>query len=386
MGSRYKLVPACLNGLPRPLPVKCAGSEGIDTSPRIPLLTQLNGPSYLNDRPRQENARSATVRIGITGAGGFVGSALVARLVAAESTMRVAGALSASAAEIVAIDTRLPSDLPNGVERAEGDICDRQFVESLFRTPFDAFLHLAAIPGGAAARDYPLGWRVNFEGSHAIVEKLAAQGNFPRLVFASTIGVFGTPYPPDQVSDDTLPLPTMSYGAQKLMIETLVSDFARRGLIDGLSVRLSGVLARPRVKGGHLSAYMSDILHALRAGEQFTCPVSQTATSWFVSRRCVVDNLVHAMALPAERVPARRAFTLPALRLSMTELVEAAATLFGREVQQLVQYEPDAALEAQFGTYPPLFTAIADAAGFHHDGHAVALIANALEVAEMPAK
>lgn len=314
------------------------------------------------------------MRIGITGAGGFVGSAVTARLASELEGGR------AGSAHVVAIDAKLPSDLHPSIEQAEGDISDAAFLDKIFSTPFDAFLHLASVPGGAVARDYGLGWRVNVEASVALLERLSAQEKPPRLVFASSIGVFGTPYPPDEVNDDTLPLPTFSYGAQKLILEVLVSDFARRGLIDGISVRLSGILARPRIKGGLLSAYMSDILHALRAGEPYTCPVGEDATSWFMSRARCVDNLLHALRLPADQIPIRRAFTFPALRLSMKELVDAACAHFGEQARGLVTYQPDPSLQAQFGSYPPLYTPIADAAGFCHDGNGVELVANALEL------
>lgn len=312
------------------------------------------------------------MRIGVTGAGGFVGTALVARL--------AAGELGGRPSRVVAIDARLPETLPAGVERAEGDICDPAFLARPFAEPFDVFFHLAAVPGGAAERDYRAGWKVNVEATVAILEALAAQAKPARLVFASSIAVFGAPLSQSGVDDETLPLPSMSYGAQKLMMEAVVADFARRGKVDGVALRLPGILARPRVKGGHLSAYMSDILHALRASEPFTCPVSEDAPSWFMSRGRCVANLIHAARLPAGDTGPRRAFNLPALRLTMGELVDGAATHFGPRVRELVTYMPDAVLQAQFGSYPPLLTTIADRLGFRHDGAAAELVAAALEL------
>ncbi|MQB45936.1 NAD-dependent epimerase/dehydratase family protein [Rhizobium sp. ICMP 5592] len=316
------------------------------------------------------------MRIGVTGAGGFVGSALVSVL--AKGDLKDAGL----GVELVAIDAQLPTSLPEAIERAEGDLADTGFLEQTFSRPFDVFYHLAAIPGGAAARDYDLGWRVNVEASVAVLKRLALQEKPARFVFASSIGVFGIPLPTGKVNDETLPLPTMSYGAQKLIVEALVADFWRRGLVDGLAVRLPGIIARPRVKGGHLSAYMSDILHTLRAGEPFVCPVSADATSWFMSRARCVENLIHAGSLPAERLGTRRAFNLPALTLSMRALVDGAAGHFGPQVQSLVTYEPNEALQAQFGSYPALLTPIADGLGFTHDGDAKMLVARALDLSD----
>lgn len=313
------------------------------------------------------------MRIAVTGAGGFVGAALVKRL--AVEGLRGAG----TAASIVAVDHASPYDPTTGVERLEGDICSPALLDRLLAEPVDVFFHLAAVPGGAAEADHALGWRVNVDATVAILDRLSRQPRPARLVFASSIGVFGAPLPADKVDDETLPLPTMSYGAQKLMMEALVTDHARRGTVDGIAPRLPGIIARPRVKGGHLSAYLSDILHALRAGERFVCPVDEAATSWFMSRGRCVDNLIHAAALPADALGPRRAFNLPALRLSMRELIDGAVAHFGPRASSLVSFAPNAALQAQFGSYPRIETPIADRLGFCHDGDATALVAGALD-------
>lgn len=319
------------------------------------------------------------MRIAITGAGGFIGQALLARLVAGWRDGQ-----DRAPSEIVCIDTALPVLENPRCVAAAGDISDPAFLADLLERPLDVVFHLAAVPGGAAARDPDLGWRVNVEATAALLKRLSSQARPARLVMASSIGVFGIPLPRDRVNDHTLPLPTMGYGGHKLIGETLVADYARRGLVDGLAVRLPGIIARPRVAGGHMSAFMSDILHALRAGETYHCPVPAAATSWLMSRERCVDNLLHAAACPTPGSGERRAFNLPALRLSMAELVDGLSALMDRDLRPLVSYGHDEMLVAQFGSYPPLDTPIADGLGFRHDGDAASLVARALDI-DLPA-
>jgi len=195
-------------------------------------------------------------------------------------------------------------------------------------------------------------------------------------VFASTIAVFGAM--PALVGDDTLPRPVMTYGTQKLMSEVLVADFSRRGWVDGRSVRLPGVLARPPARTGQLSAFMSDIIRELAAGRAFTCPTSSGATTWASSLPCVIENLLHAATLPASALESHRTFTLPTLRFSMEQLVEAIAAMHGERVKTLVSFEPNEAIEALFGRFPLLETPAADAAGFRSDIDLATLVRRAV--------
>jgi nucleoside-diphosphate-sugar epimerase len=195
-------------------------------------------------------------------------------------------------------------------------------------------------------------------------------------VFASSIGVYGVPMPP-QIDQFTAAQPTFSYGAQKLVGEILVAEYSRRGWIDGASLRLPGIVARPRADG-MISIFMSDLIRELSAGRPFTCPVSPHGVAWFMSRECVVDNLLHAAGLPAEVLHQRRTWLLPVLRATITEIVDGIAETRGAPVAELISYDPNPAIEAQFGCYPPLHCPESETAGFRHDGSIARLVRRAL--------
>ena len=197
----------------------------------------------------------------------------------------------------------------------------------------------------------------------------------PRILFASSIAVFGHPLPA-LVDDDTPVAPQMLYGAHKAMMEEWIACLSRRGAIDGLSLRLPGILARPRAPSGMISAFMSDLFHALRAGEQIDLPVSSEATLWLLSRKALVDAFVHALALA---IPdGDRRLTLPALRVTMGALVGAVAARASASAD-LVHYRPVPAVEDGFGRQPPLETCRADALGFKTDGSVEALVNHVFE-------
>jgi D-erythronate 2-dehydrogenase len=313
------------------------------------------------------------MHIVITGANGFVGKALVRRLLA-QGRLPSGQPLTMLTLADTAFDA--PAADPR-VRQLEGSIGDHALLRETLHPPADCVFHLASIPGGAAEANYELGLRINLEATLDMLELLRTQARPASFVFSSSIAVYGAPLP--SVVDDATPMrPTLSYGAHKLVDEILVTDYSRRGWIDGRILRLPGVVARPPAPSGLLSAYMSEVFWRLSQGKPFVCPVSEQAVSWWMSVACCVDNLLHAAALAPEYVAARRDFTLPVLRLTMAQLVDGLAREFGEERRALVSYQPDAALEAAFGNYPPLDAGAAEALGFRHDGSVAALIRNAL--------
>lgn len=303
----------------------------------------------------------------VTGAGGFVGRQLVGKLLARGD-------------KVVALDqavTTLP-DHPH-LRKIIGDIGSGQMRADAFSQGCTALVHLATVPGGAAEADPIASRRINIDAMYDLLDAAKASGHKPRVVYASSIAVFGDPLPAAGV-DDTTPLaPKMVYGGHKAMMETAVAMMHHRGEIDGVTVRLPGILARPKGPSGMKSAFMSDLFHALRAGERFVCPVSEGATIWAQSVRQCATNLVHALDMDSAPMPVTRVVTLPAQRITMGGLAAEIASQTGSSTN-LVTYVADAALEAAFGAQPSLATPAAFACGFAHDGDLAKLVANALDV------
>lgn len=308
----------------------------------------------------------------ITGAGGFIGTALVQRLLLLDTPLGAIGRL-------VLIDQRLGGvSTDPRVHAIEGDFGDARALSEALQTEVDVIFHLASVPGGLAEREFELGMRVNLQSTLALLEAVRRQERRPRFVFASTIGVYGVPLP-DLVDESTPAEPTLSYGAQKLIGEILISDYSRRGYIDGISLRLPGIVARPSQPSGLLSAFLSDSIRTLAAGGKFTFPVEAEGTSWWMSRSCIVANLLHAASMDAAVLKSKRAWLLPVLHASMREIVAALAKVHGNHVRENVRYEPNAQLQAQFASYPPLQCPRAIAAGFRHDGTLESLVQHALD-------
>lgn len=292
------------------------------------------------------------MRIVVTGAAGFVGRALVRRL--------------ADRHDVIGIDTVAAASV------VAGDLGDPALLQHVFAGGCDAVVHLATVPGGAAEQNPVEAKRVNVDATMALIDAAAAAGTRPRFVFASSIAVFGDALPP-AVDDTTTVAPKMIYGAQKAMMETWVTAQSRRGAIDGVSLRLPGIVARPAGPSGMKSAFMSDIFHALAAGRPFVAPVSADATMWLMSVDRIAANLDHAL----DPGTGGGAVTLPALRVRFGDLAAAIARATGAG-PALVTYAPDTALQAAFGNQPLLATPDAYSRGFAYDGDLDALVASAL--------
>jgi len=298
----------------------------------------------------------------VTGAGGFVGRQIVERLMARGEA-------------VVGMDV-VAAGIPVGARVVAGDLADPAVRAAALAGGVKAVIHLATVPGGAAEADPAASRRINIDAGYDLILEAGANGDRPRFVYASSIAVFGDPLP-GHVDDATPLSPRMIYGGHKAMLEDAVALFSNRGLIDGVTVRLPGILARPKGPSGMKSAFMSDLFHALKADVAFTCPVSAGGTIWAQSVARCADNFLHALTLDTALLPPTRAVTLPALRVAMGDLANEIARQCSVSSDR-VDWQPDAALEAAFAAQPPLTTPAAERAGFTHDGNLARLVASAL--------
>jgi len=313
----------------------------------------------------------------VTGSEGFVGQVLVQRLLSE-------GLGGRPVTRLTLLDIGFAAPHADArVQQLPGSIADEALRSRAYAHPVDVVFHLASIPGGAAERNYELGRSINLDATLGLLEDLrpqAADGQVPRFIFASTIAVYGEHLPP-VVDEATLPNPGLSYGAHKLAGEYLVADATRKGWVQGCSLRLPGVVARP-VTGensgaGMMSAFMSQLFWRLAAGDPITVPVTPEGVAWWISVGACVDNLLHAATVDAARLNPRRSYQMPVLRFTVGELVDALCERHGADRRALVTYEPNAFIQALFASYPPLLTPEAEALGLQHDGNIDTLIERA---------
>lgn len=232
------------------------------------------------------------------------------------------------------------------VRQQTGDVCDSATVQALAATRPDVIFHLAAVVSGQAEAEFALGWDVNMMAMWQLLTALkgehdASGGTYrPRMVFTSSIAVFGGPFP-DKITDDFLSAPQTSYGAQKAACELMVTDFSRKGYIDGVSLRLPTICVRPGKPNLAASSFFSGIIREPLNGTQAILPVPDTVRHWHASPRAAARFLTHAATLDTERLQGRRALNLPGYSCTVSEQIEALRRVAGQAVVDRITPQPD---------------------------------------------
>ena len=239
----------------------------------------------------------------ITGGAGFLGRKLAAALLARGSIADPDGRARAIE-RLTLVDIAPASGIGDPrVTSIAGDLADPALLDRAFAQGVDGVFHLAAVVSGEAEANFDLGWRVNVDATRTLLERCRALGTRPRFLFASSCAVFGGPLPA-RLPDDQALMPQSSYGAQKAVGEMLVHDYARKGFIDGRSLRLPTVTVRPGKPNKAASSFASGIVREPLAGVEAICPVGRETRMWLVSPRAMIGNFVVGYETPASALPA----------------------------------------------------------------------------------
>jgi D-erythronate 2-dehydrogenase len=307
------------------------------------------------------------MKILITGGGGFLGFRL-ARTLLARGTLG-----GKPIASITLLDGSFPSGVENlqKVKAVTGDVSDANTIASVCTPDIDAVFHLAAVVSGAAEADFDLGMRVNLKGIELLLAQMRrispAGARPPRLVYTSSVAAFGGDLPA-VLDDSTIANPQTSYGAQKVIGEYLISDYSRKGFMDGRSLRLPTIVVRAGKPNAAASSFASGVIREPLNGVISECPVAPDTGVWLLSPGRVVDAFIHAWELPPAAWGAQRWLNLPGITATVAEMVEAMRKIAGDAVAKRVVYKADARIQAIVKTWPVNFrTPRALAMGFKPD-------------------
>jgi nucleoside-diphosphate-sugar epimerase len=249
-----------------------------------------------------------------------------------------------------------------------GDIADRATVDALIAPRPDVIFHLAAIVSGEAEADFDKGYRINLDGTRNILEAIRALGDYhPRVVYTSSIAVFGGPFP-EAIDDEFIAAPMTSYGAQKMIGELLLNDYSRRGIIDGVGIRLPTIVVRPGKPNKAASGFFSGIIREPLAGLEAVLPVDDDVQHWVASPASATGFLIHAATMDTAPLGARRCLTMPGLSVTVGEMIAALGEVAGPDKVALIRRQPDATIRGIVAGWPRNFDAArATAAGFVAD-------------------
>jgi len=287
----------------------------------------------------------------IVGAAGMIGRKLTDRLVADGN---VGGR---EIERLTLVDVVAPASRDGRAEVVSADLAAPGEAERLIENRPDLIVHLAAVVSGEAESDFEKGYRVNLDGTRALLEAVrAADGYRPRLVFTSSIAVYGPPLP-DPIPEDFQETPLTSYGTQKAIGELLLADYTRRGFVDGIGLRLPTICIRPGRPNKAASGFFSSILREPLVGQEAVLPVPDTVRHWHASPRSAVEFLIRAATLDGQDVGPRRTLSMPGLSATVAEQIEALRRVAGDRAVRLIRREPDESIMRIVETWAPALDA-----------------------------
>ncbi|WP_029064082.1 D-erythronate dehydrogenase [Labrenzia sp. DG1229] len=293
----------------------------------------------------------------ITGAAGMIGRKLIDRL--------SSGGLpnSDEAVDFTLFDVvkaPVPQSSSGTIKVVTGDITAPETTINLVAGRPDIIIHLAAAVSGDAEGNFENGYRVNLDGTRCLFDTIRVESErleyTPRMVFASSLAVFGAPLP-NKIPDTYHLTPRTSYGVQKAVGEHLLADYTRRGIFDGIGIRLPTICVRPGNPNKAASSFFSSILREPLIGQEAILPVATTVRHWFASPRAAVDFLVHAATLPSSKLGPYRNITMPGLSATIQDQIEALKRFAGDRAASLICHEPDPVIERIISSWPENFDA-----------------------------
>jgi D-erythronate 2-dehydrogenase len=314
------------------------------------------------------------MQVVITGGAGFLGQRLARRLLERGTLSNAAGGQE-SIERIVLLDVVATGGLDDRrVEAIAADMADPAMLARVVDGSVGSVFHLAAVVSGQAERDFDLGMRVNLDASRLLLDACRLAGSTPRVVFTSSVAVYGGELP-DIVTDSTALHPLSSYGTQKAIGELLLADYTRKGYVDGRVARLPTISVRPGRPNQAASSFASGIIREPLNGETAVCPVSANLRLWLSSPRRAIESLIALHDVPGDRLGENRAVNLPGLSVSVEQMVGALRNVAGDDAVARIAWQRDAAVERIVGSWPAAWdTSRAKALGLSGDASFEAIV------------
>lgn len=295
------------------------------------------------------------MKVLILGGAGMIGRKLAERL-ARDGRLGDTAISALTLYDVVA--PQKPAGAAFAVETLTGDLPAPGETDKLVASKPDVIFHLAAIVSGEAEQDFDKGYRINLQGTMNLLDSIRraydGAAKKPRLVFTSSIAVFGAPFP-EKIPDDFFLTPLTSYGTQKAIGELLLADYTRKGLLDGIGIRLPTICVRPGKPNKAASGFFSNIIREPLAGQEAVLPVSEDVMHWHASPRAAVGFLLHAATIDGARLGARRNLSMPGLAVTVGEQIEALRKIAGETVVARIRREPDPFVQEIVAGWPRNF-------------------------------